>query len=190
MKAATLLLALIATSTAWASTPKISTISDLASELQAQRETCSSMAMQAKKDYDFAIFQARLDRDTAALKAEMDARVYAVGHGRRQTTEYYAQLLQNVAAEQQAKDKANSDAFFAAGENVTRCIAQIKEQGKSIYVAFKQKPSSKSARHQAEALISAWLTNIDEINTSKPNGGDVSFNAWKAAKTQAEVSSL
>ena len=166
------------------------TAADLASTLQTQRDVCTTMAAQAKSAYDLAQFKAGLERDTDALKVKMDARVYGVGHGSRQTAEYYAQRLQSVMAEQQVKDKATADDFRSAGEKVDQCLTALKEQGKATYVAFKARNVDKSVRTQAETLMTAWLANINEINTGSPNGSDSSFTTWKSAKVQAEVSSL
>ena len=184
------LLVVLATTQAWAAAPLQNSIGDLASELQTERSLCASMAREAKQAYSLAQYKSGLDRDTAALKAEMDARVYGVGHGRRETAEYYAQRLQILEAEQHAKDKDAADAFSTAGEKVAQCLVALKQKGKDRYVAFRQRHTKSSVRLQAETLMSAWLANVDEISTSSPDGGDASLAAWKAAKAHAEVSSL
>ena len=166
------------------------TAADLAATLQQQREVCASLAKEANQSFERAQFQARLDGDTARLKAEMDARVYGVGHGRQQTAEFYVSRLQRVSEEQSEKSKASSEAFKAAELEVDQCVADAKIAGKASYTAFKKAQVSPSVRKEAESLMSAWLTNISEITASKPNGEDESFNAWKAAKAHAEVSSL
>jgi hypothetical protein len=166
------------------------TAADLAATLQQQREVCASLAKEAYQTFDLAQFQARLDGDNARLKAEMDARVYGVGHGRQQTADYYLSRLKSVSEEQAEKAKATSDAFTAAGLQVDQCVADAKKSGKASYTAFKKTQVSARVRKEAESLMSAWLTNISEVTSSKPNGEDESFNAWKAAKAHAEVSSL
>ena len=188
MAIATLLTALAVGPVFGASPPK--DIGGLASQLQAERGVCASMAKDAKQAYSLAQYKAGLDRETAALKAEMDARVYGVGHGRQQSTEYFAQLLQKAAAEQRAKDEQTAAAFSSSGDKVAQCVVALKQSRKDAYVAFKQKHTKSPLRAQAEALMAAWLANVDEINTSTPDGGDASLAAWKAAKAQAEVSSL
>jgi hypothetical protein len=148
------------------------------------------MAAEAKRTHDLALYESNADLETADLKAEMDARVYAVGHGQRQTTEYYAQLLQNATAKQQAKDKVINDTFLAAGEKLKECVIELKEKGKATYVNFKKRSVNATVISQAETLMTAWLANVNEISTAAPNGEDPSFTAWKAAIAQAEVSAL
>jgi hypothetical protein len=165
-------------------------VADLATALQGQRDVCAKMAADAKDAYSLAQYQSGLDRQTAALKAKMDARVYGVGHGGRETTEYYVQQMQNADSAQDAKDKAISDKFEASTKQVAQCVSSAEQQGKATYVAFKKHHTSKSARSEAEALMTAWLANVGEISTSSPNGSDDSYADWKTAKAHAEVSSL
>ena len=184
------LLFILAGTRAWAAVPLPYSIGDLASELQTERDVCANLAKEAKKAYSLAQYQSDLDRDTAALKAEMDARVYGVGHGRRQTAEYYAQRRESLEAEQRAKDEETEDAFSSAGETVAQCLVALEQKGKDKYIAFKQRHAESPVGLQAEALMVAWLTNVLEISTSEPDGGDASLAAWKAAKAHAEVTSL
>lgn len=170
--------------------PPLNDIGGLASRLQHERDVCATMANEAKQAYSLSQYQSGLDRETAALKAEMDARVYGVGHGRRQTAEYYAQRLEAAEAEQRAKDEEAAAAFSTSGTEVAQCVVALKQTGKDVYVSFKQKHAKSPTLTQAGALMAAWLANVDEISTSMPNGGDASLAAWKAAKAQAEVSSL
>jgi len=171
-------------------TPAQTTVADLAATLQAQRDVCAKMAADAKSTYSLAQYQSGLDRQTAAVKAEMDARVYGVGHGRQQTTDYNIQQIQNSENAQNAKDRSISDEYGASTQKVGQCVSDFEQKGKSIYVVFKQRHTNNSIRAQAESLMSAWLENMSEINTDTPNGSDTSYGAWKAAKARAEVSSL
>lgn len=169
---------------------KSGSIGDLSETLQAQRDACANMAADAKRNYSLAQYQAGLDRQTAAVKAEMDARVYGVGHGRRETEAFYLQTMQDAEDAQKAKDKANSEEFNANSARVARCVSDAEQNGKSTYIAFKKGRSNDPARARAESLMSAWLENIREISAAAPNGGEPSYNAWKAAKARADVSSL
>jgi hypothetical protein len=174
--------------TAVAATP--TNVADLASALQGQRDVCAKMAADAKDAYSLAQYQSGLDRQTAALKAKMDARVYGVGHGSRETTEYYIQQMQNANSAQDSKDKDVSDKFQASTKQVAQCVSDTEQKGKTTYVEFKKHHAGKSARAEAEALMTAWLANVSEISTGAPNGSDASYAAWKAAKAHAEVASL
>jgi hypothetical protein len=188
MMAATLMTAL-----AIAGEPRAATktnLADLASVLQDQRDICAKLAADAKRTYSLAQYQSGLDRQTAALKAEMDARVYGVGHGRRETTAFYLDKMQQATSAQDAKDKEVSDAFAADTKSVAQCVSDIEQKGKASYVAFKQKHADKLMRSQAESLMTAWLANVGEISADSPDGGDATFGAWKEAKARAEVSSL
>jgi len=175
---------------ATASAATLTNVASLASTLQDQRNVCAKMAADAKSSYSLAQYKSGLDRQTAALKAEMDTRVYRVGHGSRQATDYYIQQMQNANNAQNAKDRATSDEFMANTKKVEECVVDAKQQGTSTYISFKEHHVSKPVRAQAEVLMTAWLANVDEINTSSPDGGDASHTAWKAAKAHAEVSSL
>jgi hypothetical protein len=103
------------------------------------------------------------------------------------------QFLEDRLASDQAarndKDKAIEDAYQAASQKVAQCVTDAVQQGKTDYVTFKTH-ARKADLAEAEALMTAWLTNVREISTNSPEGGSDSAAAWKAAKSHAEVASM
>lgn len=165
-------------------------LSDLVAGLQGRRDYCAQMATTARDGYSSERRQSRLDLDSALLKAKMDTQVYGVGHGGRETADYYAQQTRNAITGQSAKDEASYAQFKTKSNEVKQCLADAEQQGKADYVLFKEGKASKAVQAQAAALITAWLTNLGEISTESPNGSEVTLTAWKSEKVRAEVSSL
>jgi hypothetical protein len=169
----------------WASSP--GSLDELVSGLTALRDNCSQKAQQAKSDFSMATFKEGLTEDADRQQATMDARVYAVGHGDRETTAYLANRLQENSANQAQRSKAISDKLAADKQAVQACILDARERGKANYSSFKADPKRKRYLSEAESLMTAWLTNVDEITTDQPEGSDISKANWNTAKSHAEL---
>ena len=163
-------------------------VSDLSAQLSNLRETCSKQASTSSEANAEAEYKSALDMKIAQSKAETDAQVYAVGHGRKETRDYL--LDQYQAADQASKEE--SDAIAKKGKDdasaVQVCVADAEQKGKALYSDFKR--SSKRAPHAADDLMTAWLANISEISFDKPTGTSETAAAWKTAKAHAELASL
>lgn len=164
-----------------------SSLENLASNLTALRDACSQQAQKAKSDFSTATFQESLQLDADRDQAQMDARVYAVGHGNRQTQTYLLDRLQENSANQAARSKVISDKLSTDKQAVQACVADAREKGRAGYSSFKSDPKNKRLFGEAESLTTAWLTNVDEITTDQPQGGDASKANWNTAKSHAEL---
>lgn len=188
MRTAVLALALAAAIPALAVCSEPAGIGELASSLSNLRDTCSMQAQNASAAEQVAMFKAGLDAQSATTKAQMDAQVYNVGHGDRETRDFLLNRIQENndaadAARQKINDKAKSDAA-----SVKECVASAEQQGKDAYIGFVK--HHKKAASDAKPLMAAWLANLDEISFDTPIGTPQTAAAWKAAKADAEVAAL
>lgn len=165
-------------------------VSGFAAELSTLRDACADKAKEASQAYSSAQFQASLDAQTAVDQAEMDARVYGVGHGRRETSEFLASRLQENQLK--AVDKAGeiSNKLASDAKDVAACVSDAEQKGKSLYASYKSGLKHKKGAEEAESLVTAWLTNLKEIDTDHPNGSEATDAAWKTAKSHAEISDI
>jgi hypothetical protein len=163
-------------------------LASLSAALAGIRENCATQAHDANFAFNTAQYKQTLDAQLAQQQAETDAQVYGIGHGRNETRDYLLSRMQeNVQADgaktQQISDKAASDKQL-----VQACVASAEQQGKALYSDFKR--NHKREASAAESLMTAWLTNVDEITFDRPRGSDATDAAWKTAKAHAELSSL
>lgn len=165
-------------------------VQDLADALTSSRDACVQQASQAASTASTANFKAGLDLQNAQLQAEMDARVYGVGHGRRETSEYLLDRMQQANAASAAETQRIADQLKTDSHAVLLCVDAAKAHGKSLYSAFKADKRHHRDMPEAEALMTAWLTNMAEVTSGQPQGGDASLAAWKTAKAHAEVAGL
>lgn len=163
-------------------------ISDLASLLSAKRDNCADMAQKAQSAFSTTAFQDSLTAQTEATRAQSDAQVYGVGHGGRETTQFLLARMQQSAADQAARAKANSDKLATSKQDVQQCVSDAEATGKSAFSDFKAAHvKHKPDVAEAESLTTAWLVNLDEISTEHPQGGDISKAAWASAKAHASL---
>lgn len=167
-----------------------STVQDLATALAAPRDACAQQAQRAASAASTANYKAGLDLQNAQLQAELDARVYSVGHGRRETRDFLLERTRQTNADSIAATQRIADKLQADSQAVLACVADAKVQGKNLYSAFKADKRHHRDMREAEALMTAWLTNVGEISTNQPQGGDESLASWKKAKAHTEVAGL
>lgn len=173
-----------------ASAQSPASVQDLADALTSSRDACVQQASQAASTASTANFKAGLDLQNAQLQAEMDARVYGVGHGRRETSEYLLDRMQQANAASAAETQRIADQLKTDSHAVLVCVDAAKAHGKNLYSAFKAEKRHHRDMPEAEALMTAWLTNMAEVTSDQPQGGDASLAAWKTAKAHAEVAGL
>lgn len=162
-------------------------LGDLVQLLSDQRDQCAEMALKAHKAYDSATFDAGLQADRDRQKAQLDAQVYGVGHGNRETTQYYAARLQENGAAQAARYAEISKKLDADREEVKACVQDALTQGKAGYATFKSDPKHKKLLGESDAVMTAWIVNVGEIATSQPQGTESTKTAWATAKAHAEL---
>jgi len=161
--------------------------SDLVSTLSTKRDACAEIAQKAQSDFSTAAFNDSLTAQTDAQKSRIDAQVYAVGHGNRETTQFLIARMQQDATTQADRAKANSDRLAAARTAVQQCVSDAEAAGKAAFASFKADQKHKSAVSEAEQATTAWLVNLQEITTDHPQGGDTSKENWAAAKARASL---
>ncbi|TPG50684.1 hypothetical protein EAH75_04390 [Rhodanobacter glycinis] len=154
------------------------------------RDACAQQAQQAAEGASTANYKAALDLQTAQTQAEMDAQVYGVGHGHRETRDFLSSRLQQASDASVAESQRIADKLSSDKQAVAACVTQAQMQGKADYSAFKADKRHKRAMPEAESLMTAWLTNLGEIDTGHPQGSDASLAAWRSAKTHTELSAL
>ncbi|TAM57205.1 MAG: hypothetical protein EPN49_15810 [Rhodanobacter sp.] len=163
-------------------------LTDLSASLSGLRDTCANQASSASSAEADAQFKSVQDLKTAKFKVQMDSQVYGIGHGSRETRDYMLQQMQSA----QQNFEAQSDSIAAKGKSdasdVLACVADAEQKGKALYSDFKKR--NKHAASAAESLMTAWLANVDEITFDTPNGSSSTAEAWKTAKTRAELDAL
>lgn len=162
-------------------------LSDLVSSLSSKRDGRSAKASDAHKAYDNAVFAEGLRGDTDRTQAQMDAQVYGVGHGSRETTQYLTARLQENAAAQVARYKEMSNKLDADRQDVKACVQDALTHGKDDYASFKSDPRHKKLIGEAELVMTAWIVNMGEIDTPLPEGTEATKSAWASAKAHAEL---
>lgn len=165
-------------------------LSGLATSLTAGRDACALQAKDASTAAATANFKASLDLQGAQAQAEMDARVYGIGHGRRETRNFLIDRLQQATQASIAESAQIADKLAADSEAVKSCVATAEAKGKAEYSAFKANKRHGKQLPEAEALMTAWLTNVGEIDVGHPQGGDASLAAWNTAKVHVEIAGL
>jgi len=165
-------------------------ISGLASQLAGYRDACATQAATANVNYSSAQYQASLDADVAATKARMDTQVYAVGHGSRETRDYQVSRLQGDVDAQGQKLQQIEAKKDADTKQISACTADAKERGKAAYADFIATHHDKQAKDAAANLLTAWLTNMEEITFDTPHGSTATSAQWKTAKAHAEVAEI
>jgi hypothetical protein len=163
-------------------------ISALSSSLSSLRDTCAKQAKDASDAQANAQFDSAQQLKTAQVKAQMDAQVYGVGHGSRETNEYLVQRLQEVNQDSQSNDEKIIAQGDADSKAVQACVADAQQKGKTLYSDFKKQ--NKRSPHAADDLMTAWLSNIEEISFEKPSGSAETAAAWKTSKAHAELAAL
>lgn len=184
-----LVMLLVSISTIAMAAPPAS-VQDLASALAAPRDACAQQAQRAASDANTANYKAGLDLQNAQLQAELDARVYSVGHGRTETRDFLLERTRQTNADSIATTQRIADKLHADSQAVLACVADAKAQGKNLYSTFKADRRHRRDMPEAEALMTAWLTNVAEISTDQPQGSDESLAGWKKAKAHTEVAGL
>ena len=167
-----------------------SKLSGLASTLAGLSGACEAKAQAAKMASSTALYQNSLDSQLAIDRAQMDARVYGVGHGGRETTEYLADQLQNGQNKVEADRAKIAEKLTSDRRDVESCVSDAETQGKNRYSSFKADHKRKSDISDAESIMTAWLTNLKEISVDTPQGSEATNAAWKTAKAHAEISDL
>jgi len=169
------------------SAPPPNNLSDLAQTLSDMRDNCSKLSHDAHSSFSAANYQASLDSDLAQAKARNDVELYGMSHGHQEATRYMLDRLQEDAQNDVAKRKEIGDKLASDGEQVRSCVKDAEQQGKALYSTFKSHHKRLAAA--AESLVTAWYTNLDEIDVDHPDGSDETHAAWKTAQTHAELSS-
>lgn len=162
----------------------------LTNKLDEYRETCAAMASKLSSDESTARLKERLESDLERQQIKMDVEIYAVGHGRNKTTEYYLDRLQKKAE----KDKERSSQLAEQGkrnsDTVSACVAQALDQGKTLYATFKGSKRRNKDIDEASAVMTAWVVNTQTISIGAPQGTNESKNEWQKAKARAELEAL
>ncbi|WP_130617977.1 hypothetical protein [Dyella amyloliquefaciens] len=162
-------------------------LGELLSSLASMRNECAQQAQKARDDFSTATFKAHLDADTGRTQAQMDARVYGVGHGSRETQQYFIDRLKANSDAQAQTLKNISDKYSSDKQSSLACIDEAKQHGKEEYKAFKADPKNKRALPDAESLMTAWLSNMDEITPDQSQGSEATKANWNTAKAHAEL---
>ncbi|MDR3446016.1 hypothetical protein [Dyella sp.] len=163
------------------------TLGGLVDQLGTLRDACADQAKKASSDYATAAYSESLQVETDRQKAQMDAQVYAVGHGSRESSDYLiARMNQDISA-QAERQKVMASKFATDKDAVQTCVTDAASRGKSEYGAFKGNPKLKSQHSEAEKLVTAWLANVEEISTSQPQGSEVTKASWSTAKAHAQL---
>jgi hypothetical protein len=164
-------------------------ISEFSASITSLRDTCAKQAKDVSNADALAQYQSAIDRKTALNQAQIDAQVYgASGNGSRETRDYAIERMQEASQGSDAKDAKIADKVKTDTAAVLACVANAEGQGKALYSDFKK--HHKRDASAAESLMTAWLTNVDEISFSAPNGSDATNSAWNTAKTHAELAAL
>ncbi|RWU12450.1 hypothetical protein [Xanthomonas phaseoli] len=168
----------------------VSNAAKLAVELEAERTTCSAMASELSGAASTASLKDRLASEEERTRIEMDTRIYAVSHGRRESTQYMLDRMSQLAS----TDSANAQARVEKGEQdraaVAACVSQALEHGKGQYANFKKGKRTKKDADEGSAVMTAWMVNVQSIEMRAPQGTEESKAEWDKAKAHAELESM
>lgn len=165
-------------------------LSGLASQLAGYRDACATQAATANIDYSTAQYQASLDMGVAATQARMDAKVYRVGHGSKETRDFQLARLHGDTSAQGQKLQQIEAKKDADSKQIVACVAGAEQRGKAAYADFIASHHGKRAKGDAAALMTAWLTNMEEITFDTPHGSAATDAQWKTAKSHAEIAAI
>jgi hypothetical protein len=165
-------------------------LSDLASGLSRLRDSCAKKALDTRTRFADAEMDSVNNLKLAQQQAEIDSRVYAVGHGRSQTLDYYSRQLQAADDAQRSSHQANSDQYNKNKAEVESCISSARSVGENAYRSFKSNKKNSKNLTSAQYLMAAWLGNLNEINPDQPDGSDATKAEWTRQKSLATVNDL
>lgn len=166
-------------------------VTTLLPQLTKLRDHCAQIAKKAADKHALDQYQVGLDLQLAQTQAQMDARVYGVGHGSRETRDFYLSRLQSATDQSTRTDNKIAAEYAKSGDDVAACVKSAESDGRFAYTSFKSEKGNKpSAKIDAESLMTAWLANLEEISLTSPDGSDGTSAQWKTAKARAEVDSM
>lgn len=163
------------------------TLGTFATNLASLRDDCAKQAQSARDTNTKAEFEAQLDSQKEQYQAKLDAQVYAVGHGGRETTQYYLDRSMAASRRDAAKSKAISDQLMAGEQAVKQCVADAEQKGKNAYAYYKDNRADRKQDKNAESLIVAWMSNLEEISVDTPQGSDATKTAWNTERIKAQL---
>lgn len=169
---------------------KSASLSGLSTQLASLRDSCAQQAQDAKSKFSSATFKHKLQLNNDRTQVEMDVRVYAVGHGRRETEQYLLDRTQQSLDASNARTKEISDQLASDSAAVAACLEKSEADGKLAYTSFKADPKNKKKYEAAGDLAASWLANLRSISTDQPQGNAESAQAWNSAKAKAELDSM
>lgn len=153
-------------------------------------DRCSDMAQKAHDKYALAQYKSGLDLETGQNKARLDAQLYGIGHGGRETRDYYLERSQEELEKNMQADKQIKAEYESAKRSVQACVQTSETEIRHAYAGLKESKGIKRADlEEAEDLVTAWLANMDEISPDTPQGSESNAARWKAAKARAELRS-
>lgn len=181
------LAALTLSSMAMANNDPPSNVSELSASLDNAIKPCAVVASKAMMDDR----QSTVDRQLADIasdqKMRQEASLYRIGHGERETTQHYAELLQRKAADQTRMIDEGSKKTEDGMESIKSCVASAKATGKALFAKFRAGHHSKAVKDDAVSMVTAWLVNADTISMTKPAGSENTYNEWQRVKARAEL---
>lgn len=169
-------------------TPK--SVSELSTSLSRLSEACSAKAADFASADHMAIFQSRLDRQSADQEIRNDIQLYGRVHGNRESTTHMLDLMQEQHDKDADASKQLADKMGDETNQVTACITSAEDNGKALYSGFKSSRRKNQKMDEANSLMTAWLVNIKTISKQTPKGSDEASTAWQSAKAHAELEAL
>ena len=162
-------------------------VASFANSLEEIRGECSQMASKLSGESSTAELKQRLESDLRRMKSRQDVQLYAIGHGRQQTTNYQLEVMkadsEADADERQQISKQRDEGLSV----VNACVEKALDKGKALYSGVKR---NKKMQESVTQLMTAWLVNTQSISFYSPSGSQESNSDWKKAKAGAELSGL
>ncbi len=170
-----------------ASAQGVVNVAGFANSLEEIRGECTQIASKLSGEASNAELKQRLDSDLRRMKSRQDVQVYAVGHGRQQTTNYQLEVMKADSEADAAERQQISNQRDEGLSVVNACVEKALEKGKALYSGVKR---NKKMQEPATQLMTAWLVNTQSISFYAPSGSQDSISDWKKAKAGAELSGL
>jgi len=162
-------------------------LSTFATNLALLRNDCAKQAQAIRDANQQATFKEQLDLESDQQKARLDAQVYAVGHGSRETTQYYLDRSMAASKKDAARSEAISNQFKAGIQATKQCVIDAKQKGKNAYAYYKDNRENRKQDGEAQSLIVAWMANLEEISVDNPQGTESTKTAWNTERIKAQL---
>lgn len=162
-------------------------VSELSAALDNAIKPCTVVASKAMMDDRQSTVDRQLADIAAGQKMHQDASLYRIGHGERETTQHYAELLQRKADDQTRMIEEGSKKTADGMEAIKSCVASAKATGKALFAQFRAGRHSKAVKDDAVSMVTAWLVNADTISMTQPAGSENTYNEWQRVKARAEL---